>query len=150
MVCAVKQKLYIWLTIKGTELLDGEEIEAEVNDEHDEEEEDEVVIIRIIDGEEVAEDVPMEDDEGSIGAATEEDAATDSGQETTRNDIDALARVQQVIATEKARTSATLASYFAKIENTLGEAREGVRKRAAADTKLIEDLASEAKKSRNS
>ena len=166
-------KLHFILSfVQGTELIDGEYVEDNEggNDANEVDDEDDVVLIRVENGEEVIEDIVIEidDDEPAVTAtavpeaatavpeaATTEAATTEAATTTAapaynmKGDIEALDRIRKVIIQEKATTSATLASYFSELENTLGKAREGVRKRAAVDNTLVNSLASQAKKSCN-
>ena len=123
-----------YLEFKGAELLDGEFIEGDelvdaVGDSDGEDNESEDVIY--------AREVVAT----SVDSTLESESAT-----AIVSDLAALARIQECIKSEKAKTSSVLLPFFVSVENSLASARLRVRKRAASDQELVEHLVTEAKK----
>ena len=58
------------------------------------------------------------------------------------SDLDALERINVAIQAKRAKTSSTLLPFYVSVGNALAPARLNVRRRAAVDQNVVDDLVS--------
>ena len=121
----------IVVNIKGCELLDGEFMDDEDSQDEDSEEDNE------------------EGEEGDVDLDIDDTIEPEAGNEIDPvfvSDLDALHRMNDAIQAEKANTSPALLPFFVSVGNALALARQTVRKRAAANQDIVDELVASAKK----